>query len=485
MAANDAFAVADTPFGPVGLAGAARARRHPGARGGGRRARATWSLSRAAARRGVGGVGGAPGRGGHGRAGRSTSLDGLGHRVQIPAHRVLAVVEAPFGAHPGGLYAPELPVGVLRRGHRVLDRGARPPRGATSTPGPATGCSSPPPTTATSSGSATSGWTGSRRAPTPSPGGPTPRPTPSTPTSPPSGWEHAAVLRRRESSRSWRTPSTPTPCWPAPASPTSPPGWRWRGRRRGRAAPSRLTAELGMWGYTPTPADPYIFNHRVFPGTPMLADASTVLGMVVGGRARRTVACLGAAQVDRDGNLNSTAIPGGPVPGGVGRRQRRGQPGRGLCRGGAGPSRPAGRAGGLRDEPGAQRGGRSSPTSGCCAGTTACCGSRRWRPERCGSPRAGRAGSPTRADGTWRWPGRWRSSTRSAEARCWPCVATTPSGSSSPDVLKTLSGTTRRASVRHCCECVTEAQRDCSVQATSEQRTTTFKTYWEYDTNVR
>jgi acyl CoA:acetate/3-ketoacid CoA transferase beta subunit len=74
----------------------------------------------------------------------------------------------------------------------------------------------------------------------------------------------------------------------------------------------KLTAELGLWGYTPTPADPYIFNHRVFPGTPMLADASTVLGMVVGGPGTRTVACLGAAQVDREGNLNSTTIPDGP-----------------------------------------------------------------------------------------------------------------------------------------------------------------------------
>ena len=44
----------------------------------------------------------------------------------------------------------------------------------------------------------------------------------------------------------------------------------------------------------------------------MLADASTVLGMVVGGPGTRTIACLGAAQVDRDGNLNSTLIPGGP-----------------------------------------------------------------------------------------------------------------------------------------------------------------------------
>ena len=51
----------------------------------------------------------------------------------------------------------------------------------------------------------------------------------------------------------------------------------WVAVARARAGGSRvtLTAELGLWGYEPTPADPYIFNHRVFPGTPLLADAST------------------------------------------------------------------------------------------------------------------------------------------------------------------------------------------------------------------
>ena len=60
-----------------------------------------------------------------------------------------------------------------------------------------------------------------------------------------------------------------------------------------------LTAELGLWDYTPTPADPYIFNHRVFPGTSMLSDSSTVLGMVVGGPGTTTIGCLGAAEVDQ------------------------------------------------------------------------------------------------------------------------------------------------------------------------------------------
>ena len=103
----------------------------------------------------------------------------------------------------------------------------------------------------------------------------------------------------------------PTRCSRARVWPT------WRPGRGSPGAgdagrPVELTAELGLLGYRPTPADPYIFNHRVFPGTPMLSDASTVLGMVVGGPGTRTVGCLGAAQVDRDGNLNSTLIPGGP-----------------------------------------------------------------------------------------------------------------------------------------------------------------------------
>ena len=67
-----------------------------------------------------------------------------------------------------------------------------------------------------------------------------------------------------------------------------------------------------MLGYDPTPADPYIFNQRVFPGTSMLSEAQTILGMVVGGPGTKAVGCLGAAQVDSDGNLNSTDIPGGP-----------------------------------------------------------------------------------------------------------------------------------------------------------------------------
>ncbi len=87
--------------------------------------------------------------------------------------------------------------------------------------------------------------------------------------------------------------------------------WVAVARERLAGRPVCLTAELGLWDYTPTPADPYIFNHRVFPGTTLLADASTVLGMVVGGPGTRTIGCLGAAEIDRFGNVNSTELGDG------------------------------------------------------------------------------------------------------------------------------------------------------------------------------
>ena len=87
--------------------------------------------------------------------------------------------------------------------------------------------------------------------------------------------------------------------------------WVAVGRARAAGRNVMLTAELGLWGYQPTPADPYIFNQRVFPATPYLSDASAVLGMVIGGPGTTTVGCLGAAEVDRNGSLNSTQLAGG------------------------------------------------------------------------------------------------------------------------------------------------------------------------------
>jgi acyl CoA:acetate/3-ketoacid CoA transferase beta subunit len=79
---------------------------------------------------------------------------------------------------------------------------------------------------------------------------------------------------------------------------------------RGRGVEVELTAELGLLGYEPTPADPFVFNHRAFPSATTVADASWVLGALVPGPATRCIGCLGAAQVDAEGSINSTVLPG-------------------------------------------------------------------------------------------------------------------------------------------------------------------------------
>ena len=234
------------------------------------------------------------------------------HLVRIPAHRVLAVVETPFGAHPGGLYTGSLPaegygedyefwVGVraatrprrLRRldsrvGARCRDPGAISRQGRRREP---------------------------RRAPAPSR-----TPTLGAPTKPPicpistRRRTHGSRPRQWRPATSRRTPSRSTPTRYSPAQ-------VWRTSRRGSACSAReggahttLTAEIGMWDYTPVPADPFVLNHRNFPTTAMLSDANTVLGTLVGGYGTTTIGCLGGAQIDRFGNINSTSLlaDGGP-----------------------------------------------------------------------------------------------------------------------------------------------------------------------------
>ena len=237
------------------------------------------------------------------------SLDGLGHRVKIPAHRVLAVVEAPFGAHPGGLYAPQTPVASYGEDipfwseartatrqdfdgwarHWVLE--------------PATHDGY-----LERLGRERLDWLSSRTDPESWRQDAEDHPVDAT--TAPSKWEHAAAYGARELEAVAKAHDADAVL--AGAGVANLAAWVAVARARAGGSAIRLTAELGLWGYTPTPADPYIFNHRVFPGSPLLADASTVLGMVVGGPGTCTIACLGAAQVDREGNLNSTLIPGGP-----------------------------------------------------------------------------------------------------------------------------------------------------------------------------
>jgi len=307
MADNAAFTVADSPFGPVGLVAplvpdvtlvhGAVADHEGNVALSEPLLEAAWGAW--AARRGVVAT-----------VDRVVDrLDGLGQRVKIPSHRVLAVVEAPLGAHPGGLYAPGLPVDSYgedipfwteaRRAtrtdydawlrHWVLEPAtqaeylARLPDGRRA-------------------------WLAARTDPESWRRDAAEHPVDAA--TPPSAWEHAAAYGAREVEAV--AAGLDADAVLAGAGVANLAAWVAVARARAAGRAVHLVAELGMWGYEPTPADPYIFNHRVFPRTPMLADASTVLGMVIGGPGTRAVACLGAAQVDRDGNLNSTLIPGGP-----------------------------------------------------------------------------------------------------------------------------------------------------------------------------
>ncbi len=71
-----------------------------------------------------------------------------------------------------------------------------------------------------------------------------------------------------------------------------------------------LMAETGIYGYDPRPADPFVFNYRNLPVTTMLTDIFETLGIMTGGANNQCMGAIGAAQVDRTGNVNSTRMMG-------------------------------------------------------------------------------------------------------------------------------------------------------------------------------
>jgi acyl CoA:acetate/3-ketoacid CoA transferase alpha subunit/acyl CoA:acetate/3-ketoacid CoA transferase beta subunit len=231
------------------------------------------------------------------------------HFVRIPAHRVLAVVEAPLGAHPGGLYAGALPVDgygedydfwVEARAatrsedydawirHWVLDvdsqeawldrlGGER--------------------VASLRARADVDSWQADEAAFPPDLDAPT------------NGWERAAVFGARYLAD--RIAAIDADAVLAGAGVANLSAWLGVAMARARGSEVTLTAEIGLWGYEPVPADPFVLNHRNFPSATMLADAGTVLGSLVGGAGTTTIGCLGGAQIDRAGNINSTLVPGG------------------------------------------------------------------------------------------------------------------------------------------------------------------------------
>jgi acyl CoA:acetate/3-ketoacid CoA transferase beta subunit len=128
---------------------------------------------------------------------------------------------------------------------------------------------------------------------------------------PVNAWERAAVFAARHLAR--RTGEAGFDGVLAGAGVANLAAWLGVQLARDAGHEVQLTAEIGLWGYDATPADPFVLNHRNFPTATMLSDASTVLGTLVGGPGTRVLGCLGGAQIDPHGNVNSTTLqPDGP-----------------------------------------------------------------------------------------------------------------------------------------------------------------------------
>ncbi len=82
----------------------------------------------------------------------------------------------------------------------------------------------------------------------------------------------------------------------------------WLAYHMGREDGVQFTnvAETGMVGHDPRPSDPFLVNFRNMPTTTLLTDVMEALGLHACGGANRCLATLGAGQIDRFANLNST-----------------------------------------------------------------------------------------------------------------------------------------------------------------------------------
>lgn len=72
-----------------------------------------------------------------------------------------------------------------------------------------------------------------------------------------------------------------------------------------------MMAEVGFFGHDPRPADPFVFNYRNIPTTTLLTDIFETLGLHTGGANNQCMGTIGGGQIDRHGNVNSTKLKQG------------------------------------------------------------------------------------------------------------------------------------------------------------------------------
>lgn len=82
----------------------------------------------------------------------------------------------------------------------------------------------------------------------------------------------------------------------------------WLGARRLREAgvDIELMAEIGLFGYTPGPGEPFIFAGQNIASNKLLTDVMSVLGTYVSGPGTKSIGLVGAGQIDGTGAINST-----------------------------------------------------------------------------------------------------------------------------------------------------------------------------------
>jgi acyl CoA:acetate/3-ketoacid CoA transferase alpha subunit len=230
------------------------------------------------------------------------------HLVRIPGHRVLAVVECPMGAHPGGLYAGDLPVdgygedydfwvdarSATRAGEDEYDAWIRDWILDVETQQDWLDRLGADRVGALRVKAGRDSWRTDVVA------------YPPDLDAPVNAWERAAVWGARHLAD--RVVATGANAVLAGAGVANLAAWLGVQIARQRGCDVKLTAEIGLWDYDATLGDPFVLNHRNFPSATMLADAQFVLGGLVGGPGTTTIGCLGGAQIDRDGNINSTHI---------------------------------------------------------------------------------------------------------------------------------------------------------------------------------
>lgn len=254
--------------------------------------------------------------------------------VRLPGHRVLAVVEAPYGAHPTGLHH-----SGLRRPGTAAAGGVEPPAEIGYAEDREFILEA---REACRGGAAIDAWIrrwildlpdhraylerlGSRRLRAlerrlaeenwpedvpPDWGGGRPPGGPATPA------ERLILLAAGVVAREAETGGYPAVLAGVGAAHLA--CWLAREELAARGVAFDLMAEIGLVGHRPHPADPFVFSLRNVPTALMATDILTVLGMLVPeregpdgtpGRGPHCLGVIGAAQVDALGNVNSSGAP--------------------------------------------------------------------------------------------------------------------------------------------------------------------------------